>query len=363
MTIGLALSGGGFRAALFNLGTLYRLNDFGLFPKLARVTSVSGGSITSGMLGLRWKDLKFNQNGVATNFEELVAAPLRSFCGNSIDVPSGILGMLTPWSSASEEVAKRYRKHLYGNATLQDLPGADGPRFIFYATNLQTGASFRFSRPYLADYKLGQLLNPLTPLAIAVAASSAFPPFLSPATLETEPAHWQRPQGAYLHPREELRRKIHLTDGGVYDNMGLEAVTKGVGTVLVSDAGAPLDIVEDPPRNWLGHMIRVTNIITDQTRALRKRQLIADIRNGTLKGTYWGIATKINDYPISNAMTQDRPQTAYLSTIRTRLDPFYGWEQGELINWAYALADAAIRSYCPHLGQSPGSWPVREHPL
>jgi len=55
--IGLALSGGGFRATLFHCGALWRLNELGYLQKLARVSSVSGGSITAGLLGLKWPKL------------------------------------------------------------------------------------------------------------------------------------------------------------------------------------------------------------------------------------------------------------------------------------------------------------------
>jgi len=53
-TLGLALSGGGYRATLFGLGSLTRLNDAGLLGKLDLITSVSGGSILAGILALRW---------------------------------------------------------------------------------------------------------------------------------------------------------------------------------------------------------------------------------------------------------------------------------------------------------------------
>jgi hypothetical protein len=43
--IALCLSGGGYRAMLFHLGGLWRLNELGHLPKLARVSSVSGGSV------------------------------------------------------------------------------------------------------------------------------------------------------------------------------------------------------------------------------------------------------------------------------------------------------------------------------
>src|SRR5581483_8867572 len=58
--IGLCLSGGGYRAMLFHLGTLWRLNEAGILPKLTRISSVSGGSITSGVLGAYWNQLAFD---------------------------------------------------------------------------------------------------------------------------------------------------------------------------------------------------------------------------------------------------------------------------------------------------------------
>ena len=75
--LALCLSGGGYRAMLFHLGTLCYLNDAGYLPKLDRVSSVSGGSITAGLLALRWKQLQFDATGKATNFAAVVADPIR----------------------------------------------------------------------------------------------------------------------------------------------------------------------------------------------------------------------------------------------------------------------------------------------
>src|SRR6266699_3311930 len=52
--IALCLSGGGYRAMVFHAGVLWRLNELGLLKALDRVSSVSGGSITAGLLGLKW---------------------------------------------------------------------------------------------------------------------------------------------------------------------------------------------------------------------------------------------------------------------------------------------------------------------
>src|SRR5213076_7697 len=74
--IALCLSGGGYRAMLFHLGALWRLNELGLMKKLAKVSSVSGGSITAGQLGVKWSSLNF-QGDVATNFTQLIVDPIR----------------------------------------------------------------------------------------------------------------------------------------------------------------------------------------------------------------------------------------------------------------------------------------------
>ena len=69
--VGLALSGGGFRATLFHLGALWRLNEMGLLPTIDQISSVSGGSILSGLLAARWARLTY-ENGIATNFQDEV---------------------------------------------------------------------------------------------------------------------------------------------------------------------------------------------------------------------------------------------------------------------------------------------------
>src|SRR5690348_18283259 len=55
--IALCLSGGGYRAMLFHVGCLWRLNQLGMLARLDRISSVSGGSITSGVLGMNWREL------------------------------------------------------------------------------------------------------------------------------------------------------------------------------------------------------------------------------------------------------------------------------------------------------------------
>src|ERR1700694_5424734 len=108
----LCLSGGGYRAMLFHLGTLWRLNELGLLKGLKKISSVSGGSITAGVLGLAWKNLDFEVSGKAVNFEQLIVSPIRALAGVTIDAGSILKGMLLPRRSIADEVAASYRKQL-----------------------------------------------------------------------------------------------------------------------------------------------------------------------------------------------------------------------------------------------------------
>ena len=166
--------------------------------------------------------------------------PILEFSRQKIDVTDVLTGML-PWHRASDQVAASYEHFLFGETTLQDIP--DKPQFVFCATNLQTGVLWRFSKPYAGDYIIGRLDRPKIRLSQAVAASSAFPPFLSPMALAL-------PEGSFTNwPGQDspiggidptpLRARVLLSDGGVYDNQGLEPLIKRYMTVLVSDGGAP----------------------------------------------------------------------------------------------------------------------------
>src|SRR2546426_7327395 len=283
---GLAMSGGGFRATLFHLGALWRLNELAYLRKVDRISSVSGGSITTGLLAVRWNRLQWAAD-VATNFAEEIVSPLRAFCARSVDAPAIGQGALLPWTNASELVEKTYRQHLFADATLQDLP--DRPRFIFNSTNFMTGVDFRFSKPYAGDYLIGQIPRPAFSIALAVTASSAFPPFLSPVVRKIDPNLFQAVPGAKLFDKVEYRQRLCLTDGGAYDNLGLETLEKRCKTLLVSDGGAPFGPSPDPGTAWHTQALRAFDIATAQSRGLRKRRLVADYRARLRSGSDWGI--------------------------------------------------------------------------
>lgn len=354
--IALCLSGGGYRAMLFHLGTLWRLNEAGYLPKLARISSVSGGSITSGMLGLAWPRLGFDGGGVARNFVETVVEPVRALGSKTIDASSIIGGALLP-GSIGDKIVAAYRKHLYGESTLQDLP--DSPHFVINATNVQSGVIWRFSKPYMRDYRVGEVKNPDVELAVAVGASSAFPPVLSPLEVELDPRSFTPDSGTDLQ-YEPFTSDVVLTDGGVYDNLGLETAWKKYDTILVSDAGGNLSPEAEPKRDWARHTLRVLFIIDSQVRSLRKRQVIASFKSGVRKGTYWGIRTNIEDYGLADALPCPFDQTINLADISTRLSRIDAQTQERLINWGYAVCDSAMRRHVDAGVQKPVGFPYSE---
>src|SRR6476646_6745701 len=88
--VALCLSGGGYRAMVFHIGAIWRLNELRYLAKLDRVSSVSGGSITAGVLAHRWSQLVFDGDGYGQGFEQAVVAPIRELAGKTIDISAGL---------------------------------------------------------------------------------------------------------------------------------------------------------------------------------------------------------------------------------------------------------------------------------
>lgn len=354
--IALCLSGGGYRAMLFHVGCLWRLNQLGLLGRLNRISSVSGGSITAGVLGMNWRDAGFAPGAESSRFESLVVAPIRQLASTTVDEGAIFGGLFLP-GTVSEHVADKYDKLLFHHRTLQDLP--DEPRFVINATNVQSGVLMRFSKPYMRDYRVGQVLKPKLPLALAVAASSAFPPVLSPCEikvadygLQFEPAN----SGEDLN-FPPYTTDLILTDGGVYDNLGLETAWKRYDTILVSDGGGHLAPEPDPHHDWARHAYRVLNLIDNQVGALRTRQIIGLFEQKERKGAYWGIRQNVATYFPQYPLPCPFDRTMALALTATRLAKMEDSQQEQLINWGYAVCDASLRCNFDQSLPAPAAFP------
>lgn len=355
--VGLCLSGGGYRAMLFHVGVLWRLNEARWLERLDRVSSVSGGSITAGVLAVNWDKLDF-QGGVAQAFVDRVVAPVRRLARRTVDVRAGLLS-LGP-GGANYWLAASYRRHVFGKRTLASLP--DTPVFVFNTTNLQSGALCQFTKEAIVDDRVGSVCQPQIPLARAVAASSAFPPFLSPARLRV-------PASAYEPVTDPVRTDLHrapytttpiLSDGGVYDNLGLEPCWKSCRTVLISDAGGHMGAPTRVTSFWPLQLYRVLKVIDNQVRDLRKRQAVSGYEAGMRDGAYWGIRSDISKYPAQDLLPFPHDRSLRLAGISTRLARMKAGSQERLINWGYAITDAAIRSHVDPEIPPPADYPYPE---
>ena len=359
--IALCLSGGGYRAMLFHLGAIRRLNELAYLPRLARISSVSGGSITAGVLAMKWKQLKF-VSGVAVNFESEVERLVWDLASVTIDVRAVLRGLATLGLRGSQ-TAHYYDRYLFKGVRLNDLDGT--PDFLFNSTNTQTGVLWRFSRAYMADYRVGLIKQPNVLVAVAVAASSAFPPFLSPQLLDLtqfkfEPA---TPGADLNHP--PYTTKARLTDGGVYDNLGLETAWKKYQTVLVSDACAQMAPEPRPHLNWAYQVYRTLMLIDSQVGSLRKRQLIDSYQapSGAPEhrdGAYWGIGSQISSYQLNTVLDCPPDATARLAAYPTRLAKVLTKDKNHLINWGYAISDAALRKWVEPGATAPTQFPHQD---
>lgn len=199
----------------------------------------------------------------------------------------------------------------------------------------------------MGDYKTGRVLNPKTPVARAVAASSAFPPVLSPAVLTLNHQDFAPDPKANLQ-MPPYTTEVVLSDGGVYDNLGLETAWKRYKSILVSDGGGKMAPQPQPKRDWAGHALRVNDVIDNQVRSLRKRQTIAAFESGLdHNGAYWGIRSHLKDFSTVIPLNCPEDRATELAETPTRLKGLPLAYQNRLINWGYAICAAATETHFP----------------
>ena len=372
---GLALSGGGYRASLFHLGVARRLHELGALQRITRLSSVSGGSILAGFLAHRMLERGATQL-TFDDWEAEVSAPFRKLVRKDIRTGLFVRHIVWNWfwpAPRARGLEKAFRRKI-GARTLVELParGDDGIEFIFLATNIEKGTPWRFTSEKIGTYAT----PPGMTIAEAVAASACFPPIFGPIKI-----------------RKDGKTIGHLTDGGVYDNTGMEPVWNSNKVVLVSDAGSRFDF--KVPK-WFGSRImRYVDIGRNQVGALRRRAIIRRLhrRYQTVRedegpspcslseqdecfmhnrrvtdkptGAFWRLAShkssfceKCSDEFESELKELERDwygypeelQESHIGEIRTDMDSFTKAESKILENHGYFMADLAIRRHARHLG-------------
>lgn len=360
--IGLCLSGGGYRATLFHLGGLRRLNELGVLarPDFRTVSSVSGGSITAAWLATalaRNPDLATATGPIPDDkWESRVRSPLREFTRKNVRT-AAVGRRLLPWnwfkdSTGVETLAARYEKDLT-DLRLVEMPTR--PNFVLCATDMAYGVNWIYERDRMGDWQAGYKRPPAPdfPLGRAVAASACFPPVFNPIPAGVPPAELQGGRAKPGAERDACISGLRLTDGGCYDNMGLEPVWKTHRYVLVSDAGGLFTNQGDSGLLW--RLPRYQGIQERQTRALRRRWLISNFERNDgqdLDGSYWSVSGDRASYELPDGYSEDVAKTV-IADIRTDLDAFSDAEAAVLENHGYLMADAAIQRYVKDLVPQP----------
>ncbi len=296
--IGLALSGGGFRATGYHLGVLARLAKEKRLEDVSYLSTVSGGSMCIGMVyalnGFKWPTSDEYLNKVMPEAREMMTSMglLFKLISWVFRMP---LRLLSTRASALSYLMKRYWEIDF---RLKDIP--DKPRWMINATCYETGKNWRFENFRMGDYKFGYTHDTDIPLSDAVAASAGFPGPIGPLVLKTGKFNWfkyekelrgpvgQKDPNTHMErktkPIQPAFSKVHLWDGGLYDNLGLEGLhnfrdgwREGVDFLIVSDASGR---AKSEKYNILKALLRmITGVTMDQIRSLRSRAVLERMLN------------------------------------------------------------------------------------
>ena len=377
MKLGLALSGGGFRATAYHLGVLARLAREDLLEDVAQLSTVSGGSLCIGMV---FAINEFRWPGSQEYLEKIV--PQAHIHMTTYNLQLGLLRRLlrSPWrlfQTKANDLSGLMRQKWGVTASLRDLPTR--PRWMINATCYETGKNWRFERFRMGDYVVGYTNDVDIPLSDALAASAGFPGLIGPLVLKTGGRSWykyeQHPDTglsageADTSPARKTKpitpafNQVHLWDGGVYDNQGLEALhdfntgwREGIDFLVISDgSGKP-----KPEAYRLGAQVFlriITGVMMDQIRSLRARAIFERIQNHGDKGVYLTIGNTCHEVIASVGREaeladlcqaclsdSDAERAGNFPTVIRQLTP----DEFELLSrHGYEVADYTLVAYYP----------------
>lgn len=296
--IGLALSGGGVRAMAFHAGVLRWLAETQRLERVAHISSVSGGSL---LVGLVFKLSDWRWPSSRQYIESILPAIEARLTTASLQW-AAVRRLALPWNwrflfSRANVVAQAIEQLWDVDVRLAHLPQV--PDWSINATTAENGRRFRFKREMCGDYELGYAPASDFKVADAMAVSAAFPGGIGPLVIRSSSYRWHRRTAWDASPESTQKvmlpyRRLHLYDGGVYDNLGLESVfdvgkqgfKEGITYLLVSDAGAPFERKRLTPLYNPLRLKRVMDITMEQVRALRLRALMPFLLAAPRRGAY-----------------------------------------------------------------------------
>lgn len=344
MRVGLALSGGGFRAAAFHLGVLKRLEELRLLHRVEALSTVSGGSIIGALYALRCVEQGTGEPGSYP--VEALIAEMRPVLTSNLRARALFgtprRGAQTLWSVVSRRVSRiglmirELDRQLYHGVALDRLP----PWIVINATNLRTGKAWKFYADRAGDYLAGATDRTTEiHVATAVAASAAYPGLTDSYAFTTRWEHlrgdllaeerWERPP--QVHPGRVSRWRerygeptgpvtFPLVDGGLYDNEGINGLRgRKVTHAILSGVTPP----ERDDASGFGprRLLRLVEVVHDRLGAAT-RQLAHEMTHGVHPTDAGREAAVLAARIREAAADDDVPPTvrARLAALATRAD-------------------------------------------
>lgn len=353
--IGLAFSGGGFRATAFGLGALRALRDRGLLDDLDVVSGISGGSLLTAMWAYGPADFaEFD-----TTVVELLCGGLQAELVRRAFAPrvagANLLSTLTALpgtarnrhSTRTEALVNAMAARDFGARTMEQVTHP-ATKVVISATDLSTGNAIRFGSEVSSCSPLG-VVNEAIPVADAVAASAAFPVLLP---------HLKR---SYTFTRRDgttQRKTVLMTDGGVYDNLGLTPLMPGrsrdhtshvhdLDYIIAVDAGIGR-VTPRAPNHWPGRMARSFGIAHTRAQDGVRARLHDAAGHGQLRGfvySYLGMPDRRLPTPLPDLIPRELVAKYPTNFAAMRREDLIA-----LTTRAEQLTRVLLDAYCPELG-------------
>jgi NTE family protein len=292
--LGLALSGGGYRAAAFHLGTLNKLHELGILKEVDVLSTISGGSITgtsfclegqfdyfpfqermkrvlttNSIIGyvLRSREFLLPALLILAIILLIIGLQFTEFPFLSLVLFSALVWVLLKYQfnilPISRVIERAYDTYFYSGRTLPDLPPR--PLMAVGSSNLQTGRPFTFSQNHMGDSGYEALPDPILfhtngfPISRAVAASSCVPFAFTPVVIAKQ---------FFVDASNYTLISPKLIDGGVYDNQGIQKLTQlksryACNTIIISDAGSKM-VFDKSYYNTVSLLLRTVDLFMNR---------------------------------------------------------------------------------------------------
>ncbi|WP_394125614.1 patatin-like phospholipase family protein [Vibrio hepatarius] len=304
--LALCLSGGGIRAMAFHAGVMRSIAKSGKLENVKYISTVSGGSLLIGMIysqnNHKWPD--------SQTYIKKIEPKIKSILTKNSLVLNSFFRCINPLNyryllSRSNIIAQSLESTWKVNGTIGKING--DPEWSINGTSLETGRRFRIKGISGGDYKLGYFEDENFPLSQAIAMSAGVPGVIGPLVINAEKFNWHQ-LNYPTRTKNKIQpkfKKLHIYDGGIYDNLGTEQFFD-IGKqrlkpyfdnceLIVSDAGSPFSLSASAGKLNPKRLLRVNDIMMDQSRSLRVRSLMNYYLNKRGAGAYIRLGDSSNE--------------------------------------------------------------------